>query len=75
MLLFLTASARFSRRMLAGAGSGSTTPVATTAMLNGHHGFYFRDGIWLADAKTLVNMVRYLLERDPMATTNVVANG
>ncbi len=54
--------------------TGNPTFKLGTALPGSRHGpeWYFRSGQWRADAKTLVALVRFLLEPDRCLQTNVV---
>jgi hypothetical protein len=56
-------------------GDGSNAD--TISALKPHDGFYLRNNMWLADARTFVSLVRYLFQPDPSTTitTNIVVNG
>jgi hypothetical protein len=71
MLVFFSAPVLL--RCVISAGSGGNAIAAVRP----HEGFYLRNNMWLADARTFVSLVRYLFQPDGQTTvtTNIVVNG
>jgi hypothetical protein len=49
--------------------------VAATSGQSSHNGFYLRNRMWLADAKTFAHMLSYVLSPELPANTNQVVKG
>jgi hypothetical protein len=75
VLLFLTTGAGLLCALVRLAVQPSTQSAALVALPHAQDGFYFRNRMWLADARTIANVMSYLFRPELSAKTNLVVNG